>query len=214
MTLPTPTLLPILGLTEPQMIDDAATWVERVRHTMAKEYSHEQLETMLRQGLRDGALVLTIKAVEAADAGDEIADAALRHVGAELQMPLVQRRDLAPGHLQVIAYLQRAARRAPHTRPRGHRWYDDWIRNLHICFLVAIACREFSLSATRNRETRRANREPSGISVVAAALARNGIHIEEKTVQNHIWHGLPGELVRQVIAERPLESWLAVAYPK
>src|SRR5262245_27977148 len=142
MTLPTPTLLPILGLTEAQMIGDATTWVERVRYTMMKEYGRKHLETMLQQGLRDGMLVLTIKAVEAADAGDQTADAALRHVGAELQMPLLQKRDLAPAHLQVITYLQRAARRAPHTRPRGHRWYDDWIRNLHICFLVALACRE------------------------------------------------------------------------
>jgi hypothetical protein len=212
MTLPTPTLLPILGLTKSQMVDDVAAWVERVRHTLMKEHGREQLETMLRQGLRDGALVLTIKAVEAADAGDEIADAALRHVGAELQMPLLQRRDLAPGHVQIIAYLQRAARRAPHKRPRGHRWYDDWIRNLHICFLVAIACREFSLSPTRNREARRANRNPSGISVIVAAMVRNGIHIEEKTIQSHIWHGLAGELVRRAIAERPLDSWLA--YPK
>ena len=208
--LPMVTLLPTLGLTEPQMIGHVVAWVARVRHTLMKEYGRENLETMLRQGLRDGVLVLTIKAVEAADAGDEIADAALRHVGAELQAPLLQGRDLAPGHVQVIAYLQRAARRAPHTRPRGHRWHDDWVRNLHIGFLVAIACREFSLSPTRNREARRANREPSGNSVMAAALARNGIHIDEASLQRHIWLGLPGELVRRAIAERPLETWLAV----
>jgi hypothetical protein len=212
MTLPEllPTLLPTFGLTEQQMISYADAWVARIRHTLEKEYSCEWLETALRKGLREGRLLLTIKAVEAADKGDEIADAALRDVGAELQMPLLQGRDLAPGHLQVIAYLQRAARRAPHTRSRAHRWYDDWTRNLHIGFLVAIACREFNLWPTRNREARRANREPSGISVMVAALAKNGIHIDEASVQRHIWHGLAGELVRQAIAERPLETWLTV----
>jgi hypothetical protein len=70
MTLPTP--LPILGLTEQQMIDYADTsWVARVRPTMGKEYSREWLETALRQGLREGALMLTIKAVEAAETKDD-----------------------------------------------------------------------------------------------------------------------------------------------
>jgi hypothetical protein len=156
--------------------------------------------------------MLTIKAVQAADAGDEIADAALRHVYAEMAGGALEKH--GAGHLQLWAYGQRAVLRRPHKRPRGHRWYDDWTRNLHICFLVAIACREFCLLPTRNRESRRANGYPSGISIVVAALARNKIHIEEKTIQNHIWHGLAGELVRQAIAERPLESWLAVAYPK
>jgi hypothetical protein len=70
---------------------------------------------------REGALSITIKAVEAADQGDDLADAALRTVGAELQTLLVQGRDLAPGHLQIVAYLQRAARRAPHKRKRGRQ---------------------------------------------------------------------------------------------
>jgi hypothetical protein len=209
MTLPEPlpTLLPTLGLTERQMIGYADVWVARIRHTLEKEYSREWLETALRKGLREGALVLTIKAVEAAYKGDEIADAALRQVYAEM---VGGAQVSGPGRVQIWAYGQRAVLRPPNQRPRGHRWYDDWVRNLDIGFLIAVACREFNLWPTRNREARRANREPSGISVMVAALAKNGIHIDEASVQRHIWHGLAGELVRQALAERPLETWLTV----
>jgi hypothetical protein len=201
-------LLPLAIPDERRAINRVIIWVAMVRHKLTKEWSRDWLEATLRRYLREGGLTIASKAVEAADAGDEIADAALRDVGAELQMPLVQGRDLAPGHLQIIAYLQRAAKRAPHKRKRGRAWYDDWYRNIAICILVDLACREFGLSPTRNRDSRRAERRPSGISVVVAALARNKTHIDEKSVQRHIWLGLPGELTRRAIAERPAESWL------
>src|SRR5262245_16029539 len=135
MTLPT--LVPTPGLTKQQMISRASAWVAQVKGTMEKKYSREWLETRLRQGLREGALTLTIKAIEAAEAGDEVADAALRLVFAE--MAGVMPAQCEPGHLQVWAYGQRAVLRPPHRRPRGQRWYDDWIRNLEICFLVGLA---------------------------------------------------------------------------
>jgi hypothetical protein len=212
MTLLTPlpilTLLPILGLTEQQMISRAAAWVAVVRHKMEKNYSREWLKMKLREGLRDGALTLTIKAIKAADAGDEIADAALRQVYAEMVGgALVER---GPGHLQIWAFGQRAVLRKPHQRGRGRQWYDDWNRNLGICFLAALACREFNLLPTHNRAARRENRKPSGISIIVAALARNGIHLDESSVQENIWFGLPGELARRAMAERPLQSWLVV----
>jgi len=188
--------LPTGELDEKLAIGRVAIWVATVRHQMEKQYSRDLLETELRKGLREGRLTLTIKAVEAADKGDEIADAALRDVGSELQTPLVQGRELAPGHLQVIAYYQRAGKRPPHKRPRGQRWYDDWMRNINICVLTVLACREFGVQPTRNRESRRANKDPSGLSLVVAALARNKIFIDETSVQRHIWLGLPGELVR------------------
>jgi hypothetical protein len=211
MTLPMlPTLLPNLGLTEQQMISYAGAWVERIRPTLEKEYSREWLKTRLLQGLREGVLTLTIKAVEAAEKhGDEIADAVLRQVYAEMAGGTLPER--GPGHLQLWAFGQRAVLRKPQERSRGqHQWYDHWVRNLHICFLAAIACREFNLLPTRNRGARRANRTPSGISVIVAALVRNGICLDESSVQENIWFGLPGELVRQALAERPLQSWLSV----
>jgi hypothetical protein len=186
---------------EKRAINRVSVWVSMLRHKMEKEYSREWLETELRKGLREGRLSLTIKAVEAADNGDEIADAALREVGAELQMQLLQKRDLAPGHLQVIAYLQRAAKRAPHKRPRGRRWYDDWVRNIHICLLIVrprmprVRCAGKPQPGRAPREQRRT----VGISLVVAALARNKIHLDEGSVQENLWFGLPGELVRGIL---------------
>src|SRR5262249_49322650 len=71
-------LLPTGELDEMRAINRVAVWVTTIRHKMGKQYSREWLETELRNGLREGRLTLTIKAVEAADKGDEIADAALR----------------------------------------------------------------------------------------------------------------------------------------
>jgi hypothetical protein len=191
---------------EKRAINRVSVWVSMLRHKMGKEYSREWLETELRNGLREGRLSLTIKAVEAADKGDEIADAALRTVYAEMAGGTLPER--GPGHLQLWAYGQRAVLRAPHKRPRGRRWYDDWVRNIGICILIDLACREFGVRASRNRAARRANKgEPSGISLVVAALARNKIHLDEGSVQENLWFGLPGELVRGVVARLPFAPY-------
>ena len=100
-------------------------------------------------------MISVIKVVEAGDADDEIADAALREVGAEL----LERRTGEPGELQIMAYLQRAAQRAARHWGRGSQWYDDWDRNLAICLLIQLTCKEFGLDPTRNRESSRAGRE-------------------------------------------------------
>jgi hypothetical protein len=202
------TTLPTVLLDEKHMINSIAVRVAMVRHRMGKEWGKEWLATTLRRYLRNGDLRIAIKAVEGADAGDEIADAALREVGAELQLPLLQYQELAPGHLQVIAYFQRAGQRAPHKRKRGRAWHDDWVRNLTICFLIELTCRGFGLPPTRNRESRRARRDPSAISIVVAALARNGIHLDEMSVQRHVWFGLAGELARREMAEHPPELFV------
>jgi hypothetical protein len=190
-------LAPITVFDEPRAINRVSVWIATLRYKMKKQYSREWLETELRKGLREGRLTLTIKAVEAADKGDEIADAALRVVYAEMTGGTLRQR--GPGHLQVWAYGQRAVLRAPHIRPRGHRWHDDWLRNILVCTLIELACREFGVRPTRNRSARRANREPSGVSLVVAGLARNKLHLDEASVQEHLWFGLPGELVRGVI---------------
>jgi hypothetical protein len=202
--------LPLVVFEEQRAIYRVAIWVSMVKHLLDKEWSRERLEGLLRQELRAGALTITIKAAQAADAGDEIADAALRTVYAEMVGGALT--ELGPGHLQLRAYGQRAVLRAPHTRPRGHRWYDDWTRNLGICVLVDLACREFGLQPTRNREARRANRNPSGISLVVAGFARNKIHLDEGSVQQNIWFGLCGELARHAIAEQPPEIWMAARH--
>ena len=172
---------------------------------MERQFSIEWLVTELRKGLRAGRLTLTIKAIEAAEKhDDEIADAVLREVYAELVGGAPAER--GPGHLQLVAYGQRAVLRAPHQRGRGHRWHDHWLRNIAICVWIEMARREFGVRASRNRAARRANREPSGVSLVIAALARNQIHLDESTVQENLWFALPGELSRELVAAY-LETW-------
>ena len=53
---------------------------------------------------------------------------------------------------------------------------------------------------TRTGSTRH-DRRPSGCSLVRTALAKNGINIEEKTLQNKIWGGVCGALVRAAFGE-------------
>ena len=117
-------------------------------------------------------------------------------------MALLQKRDLAPGHLPVITYYQQAATRAPHKRKRGrYSEYDVWVRNIGICTLIRWACVAYGVPPTRAQESRRNQRRPSGISLMTAALARNKAHIEEVTIQRHIWLGLWGEIVRQTSSD-------------
>src|SRR5262245_64614121 len=99
-------LLPTGELDENRAIARIADWISIVRHRLEKEYSREWLQTELQKGLREGRLKLTMQAVEAADAGDEIADIALRTVAAEILGGMPPER--GSGHLQVLAYGQRA----------------------------------------------------------------------------------------------------------
>jgi hypothetical protein len=190
--------LPTGELDEDRAIDLVATvLIPMVRHKLTPEFSREWLETTLQQGLREGQLSLTRHAIEAAEAGDEICDSALRHVYLE-----IARGELSSGpgqHLYVRQYVEHAVLQSHKRRP-GRPWHDNYIRDIQICRLIDLVCREFGVRPTRNRSDRRANRAPSGVGLVVAALARNGIHLDEANVQEHIWLGPPGKLVRTILA--------------
>ena len=113
----------------------------------------------------------------------------------------IRRRAQSPGHLQILAFGQRAIERAPIKRPPGHRWHDNWMRDIQICALIDWTHRTFSVRITRNRDSRRAKRAPSAISVVTAALARaNVLYISEGSVHN-IWFSLPGKIWRSTYGD-------------
>jgi hypothetical protein len=190
--------LPTGELDENRAIDCVARLIPMLRHKMAKEYSREWLQTELQKGLREGLLPLTTHAVYAAEAGqNEICDAALRIVFAEMVGGVLPQR--APGHLQIWAYGQRAVLRDPHKRPQGRNWHDHFVGDIQTCNLISFVSREFGVQPTRSQDKRpNAKRAPSAISIVVAALARNGIHLNEASVQRSLWHGLPGEVVRGI----------------
>jgi hypothetical protein len=187
---------------EARVIDCVDAVVSTARYRMERKMSLEAIRAAIERLLREGKLTFTITTIQLADAGDEICDAGLRTVGGELQIALLQKRDLAPGHLQIIAYYQRAGQRAPHKRPRGHRWHDDWMRNILACWLIAIVERDFGIPPSHNRERSvESKRGLSGIEIVVAALHRHGIELDETNVQENIWFGPAGEIVRASISD-------------
>jgi hypothetical protein len=171
--------------------EQVARWLPRMHN------SHENLASMLRDSLRRGDLIVTIKAVNAAERKDDwLADAVLRATYAEMQNLREPMSD------QLRAFGERAVLRPPVQRGKGRDQYADWSRNNGICFLVQWACNQFGVRPTRSRSARRADRIPSGISLVKKALERHKVFIEENTIQEHIWFSLPGVLARQAMTER------------
>jgi hypothetical protein len=192
--------LPTGEFDENRVIDCVDKLVSMVRHRMEKKVSRETIRNAMERLLREGQLGFAITTIEFADAGDELADAALRVVFAEMVAAGGRLPGQGPGYLQIWAYGQRAVRRAPlEPPPRGHRWHDNWMRNLLACWLIFFVDRDFGIDPSSNRERSSRNhgkraRALSGISIVVAALARHGIELTETNLQENIWFGLPGEL--------------------
>ena len=200
--LPTPfnpsVRLPTGELDENRAIDCVAVLISRVRPGLEKGCGREWLKTALVEGLREGQLVPAIYAVRMAEtADDEICDAALRIVFAEMVGGMFPPEQRGPGHLQVWAYGQHAVLRTRPKRSRGRRRHNNLVHDIHLCLLIKLICGVLGVQATRNPAARRA---PSAISLVVAALARLKIeHLNEESVQQHIWFGPTGDCVRAII---------------
>jgi hypothetical protein len=171
---------------EAAAIDLVSTWVEIVKEKLTAESSRQFLEAGLVYLLRRDA-VDELQIIKDADAGDEIADAALCKVYEQK----VNHREEATIHLTSYV-LKTLRRRGPMQRGRGGVWYDGWRRKYSILCLVFLTVRRFNLAPTRNREQRR-RKQPSASSIVAAALGRHRINVTEKTVEN-LWGALQGHI--------------------
>lgn len=189
-------LVPFDAANEARAVSQIAAWAEPMRRDFDQAFSREWIEETLRDALRRG-LVDIIGVIEAAEKNDdELADNALRAVAGEL----MERREGRPGEGQILAYLQRHASSPPLRRKRGRAWPSNWRRDFLICAMIEIASRELGLTPTRNRESRRSDRYPSGCSLVVKAWASKGIFLDEKHVQENIWGGLVGRLTRHAFA--------------
>jgi hypothetical protein len=167
-------------------VDTVSGWVKIVRDKMTAEASREWLLATLRQYLRQG-LIETLQVVEAADAGDEIADTALRLVYAEMiDVGIKPSRTLE-------AYGIKAVLRGPVQRRGGRPWFDNWRRDIGACVLMFLTMQQFGLRPTRNRAQRRRN-DPSAASVVSDAFGRNRVNVSEKTLEN-IWGAGLGQAI-------------------
>jgi hypothetical protein len=172
---------------EHRAINRVTIWVAAIRHQLemrgdeVRAWLETQLRARLRAGLTDRQTV-----IDAAEAGCKLSHEILMAEFHEL---------LDVGAMPPASLRAHAARAEKIKHKRGQSWHHDYMRNVCICILIALAAREFDLMATRNREKRR-KLQPSGCSVVQAALARNNIHLDEGTVTN-LWLGIYGQLVRQ-----------------
>jgi hypothetical protein len=185
----------------PIMMERARTLWEFSGVRMQNTEERRWLQADLEAGLLEGHLDLAVYAVRLAEAGDEICDAALRKVGAELSELLLQRQYLAaPGYPQIVTYTTRVLLNTEHKRPRGRPWHGNLVRDIRICLCIDQICRELGVRPTRNRTERRADRAgadraPSGCSIVWAAVC-GPYNITETHVQENIWGGAMAKRLR------------------
>jgi hypothetical protein len=153
------------------------------------------LQPALEDGLLAGHLSVARDAIDYANKGERICDAALKNIGAELHMRRLQGQTLtAPAYPLIESYYALAALRA-RKRGRGRPpSFSLLARDFCICLCTEMVRGEFNLYATRNETSD----NPSAISVAAKALALHcGIHLSEATIQEHIWLGLAGRTLRK-----------------
>jgi hypothetical protein len=172
-----------------EAVNKAANAIEVIREKMESDSTREWLTLALCDHL-ERSLIEDLQVIEWADAGDNIADAALCRVYAE------KRNRHEQPTVAVEFYALRALARGPLQRRRGNLWYDDWRRNIAIALLVYLTADHYGLAPTRNREQRR-RRQPSASSIVSDALGRHGINIADKRVEN-IYGRLRGEVLDYV----------------
>ena len=188
--------LPMEVFNEQHAINRVAMHISLIRPKMRAEF----LTELLRDALRRGDSNVTEAAIEAAEhKNDALADSVLRSTWFEMRT----HHELIPK--QLDAFGDRAVKRAPVERGAGRFvWSDLYCRNFGLCVLVPLEAAEFGINCTRNRETRRADRVPSAISLICAAAKRHGIDLDERSFQDDIWFKLPGALVRMAYARHLL----------
>jgi hypothetical protein len=186
------------ALTEEEIINLIHTeWVEGVRDKLAP--STEWMKATLAQFIQQG-LIETLEAIKSAEAGDIVADRALRQAFAEM----LDRGEMPPAALR--AYGEKAVLQEPVKRGRGaHTEHDNLRRDIGIAVLVFRTVQVFGLYPTRNRESRR-RRKPSASSVISEALVRAGISNVGESRVAEIYCGLAGQIVAFAIRRGELRS--------
>ena len=182
----------------PRVSTYACMPTNRLPWRMTAEASHEWLEAALWKFLQqDIDRVSRMNIIAAADAGDQVADAAL----GRLYHDLMEGRQTPPP--SMISYEARARKRGGLTRKAGrYTKYDNWRRDVGVACLIYLVAYRFRLSPTRGRESRR-ERPPSGASIVRLVLRKRSTKISESRL-NNIWGILSGDIIAFVIKELDL----------
>jgi hypothetical protein len=168
----------------------------KIRHWWAPGFGLEMIKAALRRGLPS----FIDRTIEAAEAGNEMADMALRNVFVEISRGELKER--WPGqYLRIKMYGEDAVLRAPNTRRRGAQLPDDFFETIQTCNLIFAICLAFGINPERNQLRSDLERPPSsGISIAIEVLRRHGIHRTEIDVQRNTWGSPNGKLARSIAA--------------
>jgi hypothetical protein len=197
--------LPTGGFDEARAIECVANFVAifcpRMFHKLTTpKFSREWTETTIQRKLLEGGPDLNREVVEEAKAGDEVFHSALMRTYVQINRGGLPEQ---PGYLDIRTYGDGAILQGHKRHRPGH---DNRVRDCEVTVLIWYVARElrpYGISATRKQPSH-ANRAhpgrgPSAISLVVAALARNGVHLKEAHVQKNIWEGSRGRLVREIL---------------
>jgi hypothetical protein len=174
------------------MIDTVGHWIDLVAQMLTTEAAHLVLRRHIREIVRQGTIP-TMQVIEAAEAGHQDADLALRELAAEY----LSRREEMP--TELANYVQRALLQPPVTYPPGRNIADTWMRDVGVATLVLLAVERWRphLPATRNRASKRL----SACYVVSIALVKRGHNVGERQVERIF--GSHGRLARKLSASIP-----------
>jgi hypothetical protein len=144
-------------------------------HEVPADYDDEKGKVIVEKAFRGDA-----------DAGAALCEIAVRHIA--LQKPL-------PMHLgsYIVALLRRQFK-APPKRGKGrYSAHQNTIRDYVIVYIVA-SLQKMGIPPTRSRANHGSDsKKASGCSIVVAALAKTGVHIDETGVEK-VWQKRRSEL--------------------
>jgi hypothetical protein len=191
--------LPTGGFDEARAIERVAVFCSRMLHKLTTpKFSREWVETTIQRKLLEGRLDFNREAVEEAKAGDEDFHLALMRAYVQINRGGLSEQ---PEYLDILTYGDGVTlQKQPYKRHRPGQ--DNWVRDAELSALIWYVDRQLrqcGISATRKQKPHHANRNPSAISIVVAAFARNGVHFKEAHVQKNIWEGSRGRLVREIL---------------
>ena len=161
------------SLPEAEIVAVLGHWMDLIGAAMTSEASRAIVRKNICDRLRAGTLDIAW-VIEAADAGHQDADLALRDYAATF----ADRGQWDELPVQVQGWAVRALLRAPVTYPRGKNVIDVLTRNIGIAVMVDLAVQRWSLAPTRGRSTEK----PSAAYFVALVLCKRGIKLKEQQV--------------------------------
>jgi hypothetical protein len=165
---------------EAGIVSTIAHWLDLLGAALTSDGGRRVMTNEFLRQLQatDAATLPTDLIIEAAEAGNAAADAALRVYIADR---VNHSRELTA---QLAAFNVKALLRPPVNYPRGGSdTVDSWTRDIAICVLIDVTAQRWQLDKTRNRTTTK----PSAAHFVSLALRRRGSKLKESWLNRVYW---------------------------